>query len=47
MRDARMLSIRFHLLLAMGVFLAVALAGLALWREFGLSVALLSAFLLY
>ena len=40
-----MLSIRFHLLLAVGIFLPVALAGLALWREFGLSVALLSAFL--
>ncbi|SDL76466.1 hypothetical protein [Paracoccus chinensis] len=41
-----MLSIPFHLLLAMGVFLAVALAGLVLWYEFGLSVALLNAFLL-
>lgn len=46
MRGAPTLSIGLHLLLAVGIFLAVALAGLALWREFGPSVALLSAFLL-
>lgn len=37
---------RLHLLLVLVVFLAVAALGLALWTEYGLPVALLSAFML-
>lgn len=35
-----------QVLLTLGIFLAAAFTGLTLWHEFGLPVALLSAFLL-